>query len=106
MAWVILVIAGLFETAWALFLKESKGLTRPAHTIAFLVCLVISMVLLGRALKTLPVGTAYAIWTGIGAVGAAIFGIVWLDESRDAIKLVSLALILAGIGGLGLSGGH
>jgi quaternary ammonium compound-resistance protein SugE len=106
MAWVLLVVAGLFETAWALFLKESKGLTRPVHTIAFLVCLAISMVLLGRALRSLPVGTAYAVWTGIGAVGAAVFGIIWFDESRDVVKLVSLALILAGIGGLGLSGGH
>ena len=106
MAWVILVIAGLFETAWALFLKESKGLTRPVHTIAFLVCLIVSMVLLGRALRTLPVGPAYAVWTGIGAVGAAILGIIWFDESRDAIKLISLALIIAGIGGLGLRGGH
>jgi quaternary ammonium compound-resistance protein SugE len=106
MAWIILVIAGLFEMAWALFLKESKGLTRPVPTVFFVVFMVVSMVLLGRALRTLPVGTAYAVWTGIGAAGTAIVGMVWLGESRDLLKLVSLALLLAGIAGLRLASSY
>ncbi len=105
MAWLILVIAGVFETAWALLLKESDGLSRPWYTVAFVVCLTISMVLLGQALRTLPVGTAYAVWTGIGAAGAAIFGMVWLGEPRDALKLISLGLLIGGILGLRLSEG-
>ena len=106
MAWLILVIAGLFEMAWALFLKQSKGLTRPVPTVLFVVTLAISMLLLARALRTLPVGTAYAVWTGIGAAGTAIFSMVWLGESRDLLKLASLALLLAGIAGLRLSSSH
>jgi len=103
MTWVILVIAGLLEVVWALMLKQSEGFTRPGPTIAFLVSLFLSMFLLSQALKSLPVGTAYAVWTGIGAVGTAVLGIVWLGESRDILKLVSLALIVGGIIGLRLS---
>ena len=106
MAWIILVIAGLFEMVWALLLKQSKGLTRPVPTVLFVVTLAISMLLLARALRTLPVGTAYAVWTGIGAAGTAIFGMVWLGESRDLLKLASLALLLAGIAGLRLTSSH
>lgn len=106
MAWAILAVAGLFETAWALLLKRSDGLTKPREVIGFLVCLAISMVLLGQALKTLPVGTAYAVWTGIGAAGAAIVGMLWLGEPRGALKLLSLTLLLAGILGLRLTSDH
>ncbi|NLE50157.1 MAG: quaternary ammonium compound efflux SMR transporter SugE [Chloroflexi bacterium] len=104
MAWVILFIAGLFEMAWALLLKQSDGFSKLGPTIGFLITLGLSMFLLSYALKSLPVGTAYAVWTGIGAAGTAIVGILWLGESRDALKLVSLVLLLSGIIGLRISG--
>lgn len=104
MAWVILFVAGLLEVAWALFLKQSEGFTRPGHTAGFLVALFFSMFLLAQSLKTLPVGTAYAVWTGIGAAGTAVVGMVWLGESRDVLKLVSLVMLVAGIIGLRVSG--
>ncbi len=100
MAWVILFIAGLFEMAWALLLKQSEGFTRPGPTIGFVISLFLSMFLLAQALKTLPVGSAYAVWTGIGAAGTAIAGMLWLGESRDILKLVSLVMLVAGIIGL------
>ena len=103
MPWVILVVAGLLEMVWALLLKQSEGLTRPTPTIGFFVALLLSMFLLAQSLKSLPVGTAYAVWTGIGAAGTAIVGMLSLGESRDVLKLVSLVLILAGIIGLRLS---
>jgi quaternary ammonium compound-resistance protein SugE len=106
MAWVILVIAGLLETAWALLLKQSAGFTRPAPTIGFVIALVLSMALLAQALKTLPVGTAYAVWVGIGAAGTAIIGMIWLGEPRDTLKLISLVLLIAGVIGLRLSSGE
>ena len=106
MAWVILIVAGLFEMAWALLLNESEGFTKLWPTIGFFITLGISMGGLGYALKTLPVGTAYAVWTGIGAAGTAIVGMVWLGESRDALKLVSLILLFAGIIGLRLTSSH
>jgi quaternary ammonium compound-resistance protein SugE len=106
MAWVILFIAGLLEMAWALLLKQSEGFTRPGPTIGFVITLVLSMSLLAYALKTLPVGTAYAVWTGIGAAGTAIVGMLWLGEPRDALKLVSLVLLIAGIIGLRLTSSH
>ncbi len=106
MAWVILFIAGLLEVAWALFLKQSEGFTRTEHTIGFAVTLSLSMFLLSQALKTLPVGTAYAVWTGIGAAGTAIIGMVWLGESREVVKLVSLVMLLGGILGLRLTSSH
>lgn len=100
MAWVILFVAGLLEVVWALLLKQSEGFTKAGPTIGFLITLFLSMFLLSQALKSIPVGTAYAVWTGIGAVGTAILGIVWLGESRDVIKLLSLAMIICGIVGL------
>lgn len=103
MPWLILGLAGLLEMVWALLLKQSNGFTRPGPTIGFAVSLLLSMGLLAQALKTLPVGTAYAIWTGIGAAGTAIVGMLWLGEPRSALKLVSLALLIAGIAGLRLS---
>lgn len=105
MAWVVLFIAGVLEMVWALLLKQSEGFTKPAPTIGFIVALAISMFLLAQALKTLPVGTAYAVWTGIGAAGTAIVGMIFLGESRDVLKLLSLALLIGGIIGLRLTAG-
>jgi quaternary ammonium compound-resistance protein SugE len=106
MAWVILFVAGLLEVAWALLLKQSESFTRPPQTIGFIAALFLSMLLLSQALKTLPVGTAYAVWTGIGAAGTAIIGMIWLGEPRDVLKLVSLVMLIAGIVGLRVSSGH
>jgi quaternary ammonium compound-resistance protein SugE len=106
MAWVILFFAGLLEVAWALLLKQSEGFTRPGASAGFAVTLFLSMALLAQALKTLPVGTAYAVWTGIGAAGTAIIGMIWLGESRDVLKLVSLVMLLAGIIGLRFTSGY
>jgi quaternary ammonium compound-resistance protein SugE len=105
MAWIILFIAGLLEMVWALLLKQSAGFSKPIPTIGFFVSLLLSMFLLAQSLKTLPVGTAYAVWTGIGAAGTAIVGMIWLGESRDVLKLVSLVMLIAGIVGLRVTGG-
>ena len=106
MAWLILVIAGVMEMAWAVLLKQSHGLTRVGPAIGFFATLLISMFLLAQSLRTLPVGTAYAVWTGIGAAGTAIVGMLWLGESRDPLKIASLALLLLGIIGLRLTEQH
>ena len=106
MAWGILLIAGLFEMAWALLLKQSEGFTRPVPTVGFVITLFLSMFLLAQALKTLPVGSAYAVWTGIGAAGTAVVGMLWLGESRDILKLVSLVMLVAGIIGLRVTSSH
>ena len=103
MDWIILSIAGVLEVVWALLLKQSEGFSKPAPTIGFLIALTASMGLLAFALRTLPVGTAYAVWTGIGAAGTAIVGMLWLGEPRDALRLVSLMLLLAGFIGLRLT---
>jgi quaternary ammonium compound-resistance protein SugE len=103
MPWVILTIAGLLEVVWALMLKQSEGFSKPVPTVIFIVSLILSMVLLSVALRSLPVGTAYAVWTGIGAAGTAILGMLVLGESRDVLKLVSLVMLIAGIIGLRLS---
>lgn len=103
MAWVILFLAGLLEVVWALLLKQSEGFTRPTYTVGFVLALAASMLLLSYALRTLPVGTAYAVWTGIGAAGTALVGILWLGESRELTKLISLVLLLSGIIGLRLT---
>lgn len=103
MAWVILFVAGLLEVVWALMLKQSEGFSKPLPTAVFFVALILSMFLLSQALKTLPVGTAYAVWTGIGAAGTAVLGMLFLGESRDVLKLVSLVMIVGGIIGLRLS---
>lgn len=100
MAWFILVIAGLFEIAWAIGLKSSMGFTRPWITLGTVAALVLSFVLLGLAMRDLPVGTAYAVWTGIGAVGTAALGILLLGEPATAGRLFSLLLIVAGLVGL------
>lgn len=103
MSWVILFIAGLFEIAWAIGLKYTDGFTKLWPTVGTVFSLLASFLLLGIALKTLPVGTAYAIWVGIGAVGTALLGIFLFGESADVVKLVSLGLICAGIVGLKLA---
>ena len=105
MTWVVLFIAGLFEVVWALALKESDGFSELGPTVLFLVALVISMVLLALALRDLPVGTGYAVWTGTGAVGAAIAGMVFLGEAAALARLVPIGLIAVGIVWLALAEG-
>ena len=100
MAWIILVLAGLFEVAWAVGLKYTEGFTRLAPSVATLAAMAVSVGLLALAVKTLPLSTAYAIWTGIGAVGAVILGIVLFHESASPARLACLALIIVGIIGL------
>lgn len=104
MAWVLLVTAGLFETGFAVFLKLSHGLSQLWPTVGFAACALISFGLLTIALRELEVGPAYAVWTGIGAAGAAAVGMVWLGDAVSAVKLVSIGLVLAGVIGINLSG--
>jgi quaternary ammonium compound-resistance protein SugE len=104
MAWVIVITAGIFETGFAVFLKQSHGLTRLWPTIGFGVCALISFGLLTIALKDLEVGAAYAVWTGIGAAGAAAVGMIILGDPVSSVKLASIGLILTGVIGLNLSG--
>ena len=99
-AWVSLVIAGLLEVVWAIGLKSSDGFRRPLVSGFTVVMMIASFYFLAQALKTLPVGTAYAIWTGIGAVGTAIVGMLVFGESREIGRVVSIVLIVAGIVGL------
>jgi quaternary ammonium compound-resistance protein SugE len=103
MNWLVLVIAGLFEIGWAIGLKYTEGFTRLWPTVGTALSMIISVGLLGIAMKSLPVGTAYAVWVGVGAVGTAILGIVLFDEPVNMARLVSLSLIVAGIVGLKLS---
>jgi quaternary ammonium compound-resistance protein SugE len=102
--WIYLFIAGLFEIGWAVGLKYTEGFTRPGPTIFTAVCLTASMALLGWAVRSLPLGTAYAIWTGIGAIGTVIAGIILFKEPATAARLVCVGLIVAGILGLKLTG--
>jgi quaternary ammonium compound-resistance protein SugE len=103
MAWLVLFVAGLCEIGWAVGLKYTEGFSRPVPSLLTAGAMIVSLVLLGFALKTLPVGTGYAVWTGIGAVGTAILGIVLFGESMDPMRLASIALIVAGIIGLKLA---
>ncbi len=103
LAWVVLVIAGLFEISWAIGLKYTDGFTRLWPTVGTLVALVISVGLLGVAAKELPIGTAYAVWTGIGAVGTVIFGILLFSDPATPVRLACVGLIIAGILGLKLT---
>lgn len=103
MSWLILVVAGLLEVVWAVGLKYTHGFSRLVPSIITAVAMIASVALLSWAMKSLPVGTAYAVWTGIGAVGAAITGILLLGESASVARIASLALIVAGIIGLKLS---
>ena len=100
MAWIILVIAGLFEVGWAIGLKYTEGFTRLWPTVWTVLAMIISLWLLGIAMKSLPGGTAYSVWVGVGAVGTVILGIVLLGEPANAARLISVALIIAGIIGL------
>lgn len=102
MAWVALVVAGLFEIGWAVGLKQSEGLTRLWPSVATAVSLVISMALLAVSLRTLPLGTAYAVWTGIGTVGTALVGMLMFREPATVARLVCIVLIVVGIVGLKL----
>jgi quaternary ammonium compound-resistance protein SugE len=102
MAWIILFVAGLFEIGWAIGLKYTDGFTRPLPTALTVASMIVSIALLGLALKTLPVGTAYAIWTGIGTIGTVALGIVLLGESANALRLACIGLIVVGILGLKL----
>src|SRR5262245_3315071 len=102
MAWAYLLIAGLFEVAWAVGLKWSAGFTRFWPSVFTVAAMAVSLGLLGLALRSLPLGTAYAVWTGIGAVGTVLVGIVWFGDPATAGRLVCVGLILAGIVGLKL----
>lgn len=102
MSWIILVLAGLLEVGWAVGLKYSAGFTRPIPSVLTAIAMLGSVVLLGMALRNLPLGTAYAIWTGIGTVGTAIFGIMMFGEQASAARIVCIALIVSGILGLKL----
>ena len=103
MPWVLLVIAGLFEVAWAIGLKYTEGFTKLWPSVGTLAAMALSVILLGLAMRSLPVGTAYAVWTGIGAVGTVILGIVLFAEPATAARLACVGLIVAGILGLKLT---
>lgn len=103
MAWFLLFLAGLFEIGWAVGLKYTDGFTRPMPTVLTVISMVISVVLLGLAVKTLPMGTAYAVWTGIGTVGTVLLGIWLLGDPATLIWLFCIGLIVAGIAGLKLA---
>jgi len=102
MAWAILFVAGLLEIGWAIGLKYTEGFSRLVPSVLTLTAMAGSVILLGVALKTLPIGTAYAVWTGIGAVGTAALGIILFGEPATAMRLASIGLIVAGIAGLKL----
>lgn len=103
MNWIILLLAGVFEVGWAVGLKYTEGFTRLWPTVATVISMGISLGLLGIALKALPLGTAYAVWVGVGAVGTALLGIVLFKEPASALRLLSLAAIIAGLVGLKLA---
>jgi quaternary ammonium compound-resistance protein SugE len=107
MSWYVLLVAGLFEVAWAIGLEYSDGLSKPVPTAGTVLALVVSMVLLAKTVENLPVGTAYAVWTGIGAVGTAALGVVLFDEPASLARITFISVIVVGIVGLHLSsGGH
>ena len=103
MAWILLVIAGFFEVGWAVFLKLSDGFKHLGPSIVFVVCTIASLALLSFSLKSLPVGTAYAAWTGIGAAGTAIVGMLFLNDPVGVVRILSIVLIIGGVVGLNLS---
>jgi quaternary ammonium compound-resistance protein SugE len=103
MHWIVLIVAGLFEVVWAATLKKTEGFTRLGPSLITLAAIVVSMYLLSVALRHLPASTGYAVWVGIGAVGTAIVGIIFLGEPRNALRLISIALIILGVIGLRLA---
>ncbi|HRI89916.1 MAG TPA: quaternary ammonium compound efflux SMR transporter SugE [Candidatus Hydrogenedentes bacterium] len=105
-AWIVLIAAGLFEIGWAIGLKYTDGFSKLTPTALTIGAMVISMGLLGYAAKVLPIGTAYAVWTGVGAVGTAILGIVLFGESANIMRIACLMLIVLGIAGLKFAGNH
>jgi len=106
MAWIILLIAAVLETGWAIGLKYTDGFTKVGPTIPTVAAMALSMALLSHAAKTLPIGTAYAVWVGIGAAGAALLGMVLFDEPATAGRIFFLALLLAAVVGLKATSGH
>ena len=102
MAWAYLTVAGLFEIGWAVGLKYSDGFSKPFPSLLTILAMILSVWLLALAMKTIPVGTAYAVWTGIGAIGVAVLGMVLFGESREILRLICLFLIITGIIGLKL----
>lgn len=102
MPWLCLVVAGLFECGWAIGLKYTEGFTKPVPSVLTFAAMAMSLWLLAVAMRSIPIGTGYAVWTGIGAVGVAIMGMVLFDESRDIMRVMCLLLIVAGIVGLKL----
>ncbi len=106
MAWVYLVIAGVFEIVWAVGLKYTEGFTKLMPSVITIAAMAMSFLFLSQALKSLPVGTAYAVWTGIGAAGTALLGIALFGESREVLRILCLSLIVIGIIGLKLTSSH
>jgi quaternary ammonium compound-resistance protein SugE len=106
MAWIYLAIAGLFECGWAIGLKYTEGFTRLWPSVFTVLAMVVSFQLLSTAMKSIPIGTAYAVWTGVGAVGVAILGMILFGESRSVLRIVSILLVVAGIAGLKLFAGE
>jgi quaternary ammonium compound-resistance protein SugE len=104
MAWAILIVAGIFEVIWAVALKYSEGFTKLWPSVIFIIAAWLSFACLSLALKHIPMGSAYAVWTGIGAVGIAIIGMVWFSEPATLFRIACIALIVIGIAGLKLSG--
>ncbi|MGO1071527.1 quaternary ammonium compound efflux SMR transporter SugE [Lysobacter sp. CA199] len=103
MPWILLILAGLFEVGWAIGLKYTEGFTRLWPSVGTIAAMIVSLGLLGLAMKSLPVGTAYAIWVGVGAIGTVILGIVLFNEPANAMRIVSVLLIVAGLIGLKLA---
>lgn len=106
MAWILVFVAGLFEVVWAYYMKQSSGFTRLWPTVITLVTMIVSFALLSLAMRTLPLGTAYAVWTGIGAVGAFVVGVVALGESTDFTRVLAAGLIVGGLVLMRLSPAH
>jgi len=106
MYWIVLFVAGLFEVAWAIGLKYTEGFSKLWPSVFTIACMIISMVLLAYSVKHLPIGTAYAIWTGIGAVGTAILGIILFNESKELVRIFFIFLIIIGIVGLKIFSGQ
>lgn len=104
MAWVVLIVSGFFEAGWAISLKLSQGFTRLVPSVSFAVLATISFAGLAWAMRMLPAGPAYAVWTGIGAALTAVIGMIWLNDPVDTFKILSIVLIVAGVIGLNLSG--